>query len=67
MKKFAEENAAAVAHYKTNDDVVLTAPPEALQKFLIAHAKDAGMLTDEATFRRAKPLTPPATTGPAKR
>jgi hypothetical protein len=55
MQKFVVESPAAVAHYKSNDDVILTAPPEALQKFLVAHAKDEGMLTDAEVFRRVKP------------
>jgi hypothetical protein len=58
MQKFVAENPAAVAHYKSNDDVILTAPPEALQKFLVAHAKDEGMLTDAEVFRRVKPDAP---------
>ena len=54
LKKFAEEKPDAIAHYKTNDEVILTAPPEELQKFLLAHAKDEGMLTDAEIFRRVK-------------
>jgi hypothetical protein len=64
MKKFIDEKPAAVAHYKTSDDIILTAPPEELQKFLLAHAKDAGMLTDAELFRRVKPTDAP-TTAPA--
>ena len=64
MKKFVEEKPAAVAHYKSSDDVILTAPPAELQKFLLAHAKDEGMLTDAEVFRRVvKPAA--AATGPA--
>ncbi|MEA2711456.1 MAG: hypothetical protein QOF78_4057, partial [Phycisphaerales bacterium] len=55
MKKFIDENPGAIAHYKSNDDVILTAPPEALQKFLLAHARDPEMLTGESVFRRGKP------------
>ena len=62
MKKFVEADPGAIAHYKSRDDVILTAPPEALQKFLLAHAKDPGMLSDEGTYRRVKPG---ATTAPA--
>lgn len=65
MKKFAAENPAGIAHYRTNDDIILTAPPEELQKFLIAHAKDQGMLTDAEVFRRVAPA--PAASQPASR
>jgi len=64
MKKLIDEKPAAVAHYKTSDDIILTAPPEELQKFLLAHAKDQGMLTDAELFRRVKPTDAP-TTAPA--
>jgi hypothetical protein len=70
MTRFAAENPAAVGHYKTNEDVILTAPPAELQKFLIAHAKDPGMLTDAERFRRtndAAPVTAPATSPAASR
>jgi len=70
LKKFVDEKPAAVAHYKTSDDIILTAPPEELQKFLLAHAKDEGMLTDAELFRRVKsaaaaaPIAPTAPTPP---
>jgi hypothetical protein len=59
MQKFVAEQPGAVAHYKSNDDVILTAPPDELQKFLVAHAKE--MLTDEDVLRRE-----PADAGAAK-
>ena len=58
MTKFVADNPAAIAHYKTNDDVILTAPPADLQKFLIAHAKDHGMMTDAERFRRTRDAAP---------
>ena len=60
MKKLLEQKPAAIAHYKSNDDIILTAPSEELQKFLLAHANDEGMLTDAETFRREKPAATPA-------
>jgi hypothetical protein len=55
MKKFAKENPGEIAHFMSNDDVILTAPPEELQKFLLAHANDEGMLIEAEHFHRAKP------------
>lgn len=70
MKAFVEKHPAAIAHYKSSDDVILTAPPEALQKFLLAHANDSRMLTEAEIFRRVKPAaTAPttATTAPPRK
>jgi len=61
MQKFLDANPAAVAHFKSRDDIVLIAPSEQLQKFLLAHAKDEGMLSDVETFRRTKPAAATAT------
>jgi hypothetical protein len=61
LKNFINDHPDAIGSYKSNDDVILTAPPEALQKFLLAHAKDEGMLSDAAIFRRTKPPAPAAT------
>jgi hypothetical protein len=69
MKKFANDHPAAIAHYKSKDEVILTAPPEELQKFLLAHEKDEGMLSDAEHFHRAKPgvatAPPPKTATPS--
>ena len=63
MNKFLDANPAGVAHYRSRDDILLVAPPEQLQKFLLAHANDEGMLSDVQTFRRVKP--DPSTSAPA--
>jgi hypothetical protein len=65
MKKFANDHPDAIAHYKSKDEVVLTAPPEQLQKFLLAHENDEGMLTEAEHFHRAKAAAPTAPPAPA--
>lgn len=71
LRKMVDENPAAVAHYKSRDDVILTAPPDVLQKFLLAHVNDPGMLTEAEIFRRVKgpatTATTTTTTAPAQR
>ena len=61
MKTFLESKPNDLAHYKSDSDMLLTATPPELQKFLIAHAADEGMLSDAEVFRRIKPFAAPAT------
>ena len=56
LKKFLQENPAAVRHEKVDGSVLLTAQPKELQEFLMKHEKSADAWNEcEPLTRRRKP------------
>jgi hypothetical protein len=59
LDTYLEDNPTAITHEKgANGDILLTAPPKELQKFLLAHLED--VFDDEMELKRREQETTPA-------
>ena len=54
LKKFLDKQPSALRHEKINDEVVITASPKELQKFLLTHLKTEGAFSEPSELRRKK-------------
>jgi len=55
LEKYLEKNPKAIRHEKTDKDILLTAPPKELQKFVLKHLKTEGAFDQSNDFERKKP------------
>jgi len=54
LKKFLDKQPSALRREKINDEVVITASPQELQKFLLTHLKTEGAFSEPSELRRKK-------------
>ena len=54
LKKFLDKQPSALRHEKINDEVVITASPKELQKFLLTHLKTDGAFSEPSELKRKK-------------
>jgi hypothetical protein len=54
LKRFLARNQAAIRHEKLDDEILLTASPKQLQKFLLTHLKTKGAFGEPSELRRGK-------------
>jgi len=52
LKTFLVRNPTAVSHEKMGDDILLTASPKKLQKFLLAHLNTEGAFGKPISLKR---------------
>jgi len=54
LKKFLGNQPAALRHEKINDEILITASPKELQKFLLTHLKTEGAFSEPSELKRKK-------------
>jgi hypothetical protein len=52
LKQFLEKNPASIRHERVNNEILLTASPPELQKFVLAHLKTDGAFSEPTDLKR---------------
>ncbi len=52
LKKFLDKQPSALRRERINDEVVITASPQELQKFLLTHLKTEGAFSEPSELKR---------------